>query len=119
MSERNDAAPHPCPECGEPAYLGFNMPGKCTSRACVMYDADLWVEWIMKTPDPGDPLPLHDDFLFEEEDTFPGIGSYKTLAAPTRGGVLDSWGATLGIDRHPNESDDDYEARLLGCLGRP
>lgn len=50
-NECNGAAPHTCPECGEPAYLGFNVPGRCVERSCRMYDQDLWVEWVILLPD--------------------------------------------------------------------
>jgi predicted RNA-binding Zn-ribbon protein involved in translation (DUF1610 family) len=58
MNEQNNAAPHECPQCGEPAYLGFGIPAKCVQKGCLFYDAELWCEWVMLLPDVPDPVEL-------------------------------------------------------------
>ena len=66
MTEQNNAAPHECPQCGEPAYLGFGIPAKCVQKGCLFYDATLWSEWVMELPDVPDPVSD-----FEDEKTAP------------------------------------------------
>ena len=56
MTEQNNAALHECPQCGEPAYLGFCLPAKCVQKGCLFYDATLWSEWVMELPDVPDPV---------------------------------------------------------------
>lgn len=51
----NDVCPHPCVQCGEPSYIGFNVPPLCTNRACHNFDQDTWADWVMAQPDDGDP----------------------------------------------------------------
>lgn len=110
LDERNDAAPHICPECGSPAYLGVGVPGKCVQRGCVFYDATLWSEWVMLVPDLGDPPQDELDFGLEFEDTFPGFAQQDS--------ALDDWGAVLGVPRNFCEDDQQYARRLLDAWGR-
>ena len=128
MTEQNNAAPHECPQCGEPAYLGFGVPAKCVQKGCLFYDATLWSEWVMELPDVPDPVS---DFEDEKTDpygiTFAGIpltsapsGSFGglTLGLPTTyARHLNSWGSLIGLDRFAFESDAEYHERILEKLG--
>ena len=126
MLRDNNPAPHTCGDCGEPAYHGFNMPGKCVQFGCAFYDADLFAEWVMWLPDVEDPTD------FDDEDTSPGIDFYSP-GVPTPGflrmGIdpyatdrqLDAVGQLLGLTRtrwtdsngdQRDESDEDYRQRL-------
>lgn len=81
MSGRNDAAPHECPQCGEPGYIGFGIPAKCIQKGCIFYDAGLWCEWAMLIPDDGDPPPALD--LDWDGDT-PAYGTFRPLLTTYR-----------------------------------
>lgn len=116
MSEpKNDVAPHDCPECGEPSYLGFGVPARCVSRGCVFYDRGLWADYVMALPDDGMPEGTEPDFFdLEEEPTNPGFGTPRlSWASPT---PYDTWGAVLGKPRKPGEPDADYVKRLLDAF---
>lgn len=64
------SAPHECPNCGEPAYLGFGVPAECTNRLCPFWSQDCWVKHVMEIPDDetGVEFEIEDD-----EDTLPGL----------------------------------------------
>ena len=44
-------APHDCPGCGEPAYLGFGVPARCSNRECPFFCQELWADHVMALPD--------------------------------------------------------------------
>ena len=67
---KTGSAPHDCPNCGSPAYIGGpGFPAQCTSRPCPFYSEDCWVRWVMELPDDGDPLEIDED-----AKTSPGLG---------------------------------------------
>lgn len=131
MSERNDAAPHECPECASPSYIGFGTQARCVSRECLFYCSQLWAEWVMLLPDDGMPKDSEPDFFdLEEEDTNPGFFVHPSFnaqgtltgrlpATKTWGNYLDTYGAVLGKTRKPGESDDDFYDRLLATWSQP
>lgn len=86
MSELTPSAPHSCPECGQPGYLGFNVPAKCTNRLCRFWDQDTWVRHIMELPDDGDP-----EMEIEDEDTQPflKLPSFSDLYANKGHSIVD------------------------------
>jgi hypothetical protein len=45
------------------------MPCKCVSRACPFFDEDVWADWVMLTPDLGDP-PLSLDIGDDDTDPY-------------------------------------------------
>jgi len=53
---KTPAAPHDCPQCGEPCYIGFGINARCTNRECQWYDKDLWVEHVLSLPDEPDHI---------------------------------------------------------------
>jgi hypothetical protein len=61
---KTPSAPHDCPQCGEPAYVGGpGMPAQCTQKGCIFYSEDAWVLHVLELPDVEDP--------FEDVDTEP------------------------------------------------
>lgn len=130
MSERNQAAPHECPECGEPSYLGFGVPGKCVARGCAFYDVGLWCEWVMLLPDDGIPKDSEPDYYdIGDEDTptygitFAGIPvtgrPSATFNYPPTDPALALWGLLYGVPRNPYEDDDNYLHRILDAMRKP
>lgn len=67
MSECNDFAPHDCVQCGSPSYIGFGLNPLCTNYECLFFNRSLWVDWVMATPDYGDP-PERNPFFDIDED---------------------------------------------------
>jgi len=63
---KTGSAPHDCPNCGAPSYVGGpGMPTQCTSRECPFYSEDCWVRWVMEIPDEE----VGQEFDIEDEDT--------------------------------------------------
>lgn len=86
---KTDAAPHDCTECGEPAYIPFHGPARCTNRGCARYDADIWKEHTMSLPDEETGVELEID---EDAPTMP--------SAPIKSLTYTSpW---LPLDAYPN-----------------
>ena len=72
---KTGSAPHDCPNCGAPSYVGGpGMPTQCTSRECPFYSEDCWVRWVMEIPDEevGQEFDIEDD-----EPTVPDGGWLK------------------------------------------
>lgn len=92
IDQLTDPAPHTCPECGEPSYLGFFVPARCTNRLCVFFDQDLWVEHVMALPDEevGQEFDIEED-----EDTIPG-------QYPMRFTKVTSWMPMRGLPAVPS-----------------
>ena len=97
---KTGSAPHDCPDCGAPAYVGGpGMPCQCTNRECPFYSEDCWVLHVMELPDEevGQELDI------EDEDTQPylKIPSFQDLYATKGRSILDgllptvphAWGA--------------------------
>lgn len=69
--EKTGSAPHDCPNCGSPAYVGGpGMPTQCTSRVCPFYSEDCWVRWVMELPDEEEGVEFE---IEDDEDTLPGL----------------------------------------------
>ena len=120
--ECNGSAPHICTghfedgkPCTAPAYIGFGLAPRCVQKGCVNYDAGLWCEWVMKTPDVPMPKDAERDF-FDDEDTDPQLFLPNVGTGPDP--ALDSWGVLLGVPRKPGEDDMAYAARLIDSWGR-
>ena len=85
---KTGSAPHDCPDCGAPAYVGGpGMPCQCTNRECPFYSEDCWVLHVMELPDEevGQELDI------EDEDTQPWIKmpSFQDLYATKGRSILD------------------------------
>ena len=78
MNMKSDHAPHDCPQCGNPAYIGFGVNPKCTNLFCPWFDRETYVEHVLSLPDPGDP----EEDIDEEAETQP---RGKQLAFTTDG----------------------------------
>ena len=100
MSEdpKTGSAPHDCPDCGAPAYVGGpGMPCQCTNRECPFYSEDCWVLHVMELPDEevGQEFDIEDD-----EPTVPDGGwlkmpSFIDLYATTGRSIVDALTPTV------------------------
>ena len=71
------SAPHPCPSCGEPSYVGGpGMPTQCTSRECGFFSLDCWVRHVTELPDDEEGV----EYDIEDEPTQPG--TYSNIGLP-------------------------------------
>jgi len=68
--EQTDYAPHKCTECGDPAYIPFTGPARCTNWKCNRFDLNIFKEHTMSLPDSGDPEPEED---IENDPTQPRL----------------------------------------------
>jgi hypothetical protein len=69
----SQVAPHKCPRCGKPAYLGFNVPARCSSPFCAFYDEQIGDEYTEEVTQA-----LRADF--DNEDTQPqGFSIYEEI----------------------------------------
>ena len=72
---KTPSAPHECPDCGEPAYIGFGLPAQCTSRECPFWSEDCWVKHVVELPDEE----IGVEFEIEDEPTHPKLLGLPTL----------------------------------------
>lgn len=98
MESKTPSAPHACPNCGEPAYVGGpGFPAQCTSRPCPFYSEDCWARWVLELSDPGDPEP--DDESRDSRSGITWVSPYWTPHSPLDLPTLD--------DLLPDLLDDD------------
>ena len=105
IDPKTTQAPHDCPGCGEPAYLGFGVPARCSNRECPFFCQELWADHVMALPDedrePGQYLDI------ENEDTQPWI-ELPTLADLYAGkGVWRSHARNYKVAHFKKPLDDD------------
>ena len=67
IDQKTPSAPHDCPNCGEPSYLGLGVPGQCTNRECPFWSEDCWVKHVLELPDDEEGV----EFEIEDEPTIP------------------------------------------------
>ena len=72
---KTPSAPHDCPNCGEPSYLGLGVPGQCTNRECPFWSEDCWVKHVLELPDDEEGV----EFEIEDEPTIPFL-KFPSLA---------------------------------------
>ena len=75
IDQKTPSAPHDCPNCGEPSYLGLGVPGQCTNRECPFWSEDCWVKHVLELPDDEEGV----EFEIEDEPTIPFL-KYPSLA---------------------------------------
>ena len=95
-------APHDCPQCGEPCYLPFTGPPKCTSRACMHFDQEIWCEHIMETPEDesGEEFEIDEDAETDPYLTYPNIQSPSPLG-------IDIDSLRKQVQKYLDDKDDD------------
>lgn len=76
-----NSAPHNCPECGCPAYLGFGVPARCVSPYCAFYDEDICMEFSDEVIDRSElskkeQLYLDEQLGLWEDDTEPYLSVF-------------------------------------------